>query len=101
MDRLATRASLPTPLADAYFSDFNREYLHGAIIRAMKEKTGYTIDRQSDPDLQALMRRVWANLSRDPYTDVRTQVSQMNERVVKEATGTISTGMLQIGRAHV
>ena len=95
MDRLATRASLPTPLADAYFSDFNREYLHGAIIRAMKEKTGYTIDRQSDPDLQALMRRVWANLSRDPYTDVRTQVSQMNERVVKEATGTISTGMLQ------
>ena len=95
MDRLATRASLPSPLADAYFSDFNREYLHGAIIRAMKEKTGYTIDRQSDPDLQALMRRVWANLSRDPYTDVRTQVSQMNERVVKEATGTISTGMLQ------
>lgn len=94
-DRLPTRQSLPSPLADAYFSDFNREYLHGAIIRAMKDKTGYTIERQSDPDLQALMRRVWANLSRDPYTDVRSQVSQMNARVIKEATDTISTGMLQ------
>ena len=94
-DRLPTRRSLSTPLSDAYFSDFNREYLHGAVIRAMKEKTGYKIDRQSDPDLQALMRRVWTNLSADPYSDVRNQVSKMNDKVVKEATATISTGMLQ------
>ena len=94
-DRLATRMSLPTPLSNAYFSDFNREYLHGAVIRAMKEKTGYQIDRQSDPDLQALMRRVWTNVSGDPYSDVRNQVAKMNDKVVKEATATISTGMLQ------
>jgi hypothetical protein len=94
-DRLPTRRSLPTPLADAYFSDFNREYLHGAVIRSMQEKTGYKIDRQSDADLQALMRRVWTNLSGDPYSDVRNQVSKMNDKVVKEATATISTGMLQ------
>jgi hypothetical protein len=95
MDRLPTRRSLPTPLADAYFSDFNREYLHDAVIRAMKEKTGYQIERQSDPDLQALMRRVWTNLSGDPYSDVRSQVAKMNDRVVKEASDTISTGILQ------
>ena len=94
-DRLATRMSLPTPLSNAYFSDFNREYLHGAVIRAMKEKTGYQIDRQSDPDLQALMRRVWTDVSGDPYSDVRNQVAKMNDKVVKEATATISTGMLQ------
>jgi hypothetical protein len=86
---------LPTPLSNAYFSDFNREFLHGAVIRAMKDKTGYTIERQNDSDLQALMRRVWTNLSGDPYTDVRNQVSKMNDRVVKEASETISTGMLQ------
>jgi hypothetical protein len=95
MDRLPTRHSLPTPLSDAYFSDFNREYLHGAVVRAMKEKTGYQVGRQSDPDLQALMRRIWTNLSADPYTDIRSQVSNMNAKVVKEATGTISTGLLQ------
>jgi hypothetical protein len=58
-------------------------------------KTGYQIERQNDSDLQALMRRVWTNLSGDPYTDVRNQVSKMNDRVVKEATETISTGLLQ------
>lgn len=95
MDRLPTRRSLPTPLADAYFSDFNRESLHNAIVRAMKDKTGYTIERQNDSDLQALMRRIWTNLSGDPYSDVRGQVAKMNDRVVKEATDTISTGLLQ------
>ena len=95
MDALSKRASLPTPLGDAFFSEFNREYLHGAIIRAVHDKFGYTIDRQNDFDLQALMRRVFSNISRDPYTDVRGQVTSMNNRVVKEATDTISTGMLQ------
>jgi hypothetical protein len=95
MEFLPTRRSLPTPLSNAYFSDFNREYLHEAVIRAMKDKTGYTIDRQNDSDLQALMRRVWTNLSGDPYTDVRNQVAKMNDRVVKEASETISTGLLQ------
>lgn len=95
MDTLPIRKALPSPLADAYFSDFNREYLHGAIIRAFKNKTGYTIERQNDFDLQALMRRIWTNLSGDPYSDIRNQVSKMNAQVVKEATDTISTGMLQ------
>ena len=41
------------------------------------------------------MRRVWTNLSGDPYSDVRSQVAKMNDRVVKEASDTISTGILQ------
>jgi len=95
MDAISKRSSLPTPLGDAFFSDFNREYLHGAIVKAVYAKFGYTIDRQNDFDLQALMRRVFSNLAQDPYTDVRGQVSSMNNRVVREATDTISTGMLQ------
>jgi hypothetical protein len=61
----------------------------------MKEKTGYTISRQSDQDLQALMRKVYTDLVQDPNTDIINQVDRMNKRVVKEATSTISTGMLQ------
>lgn len=95
MDAISKRLSLPTPLGDAFFSEFNREYLHGAIVQSVRAKFGYTIDRQNDFDLQALMRRVFANIAQDPYTDVRGQVSSMNGRVVKEATDTISTGMLQ------
>lgn len=83
----------PGPLSDAYFSPFNREYLHGAIVRNVKSKTGMTIDRQSDPDLQALMRSVYNHMMSDPNS--KTDVSKMNDIVVREATKTISTGILQ------
>lgn len=86
---------LPTPLSDAYFSDFNREQIHNGIIAAVQAKTNVTIERQNDSDLQALMKRVWANMARDPYNGVREQVSAMNVQVIKEATATVSTGVLQ------
>jgi hypothetical protein len=86
---------LPTPLSDAFFSDFNREQVHNMIIRSVQAKTGVAIERQNDADLQALMKRVWANMSRDQYNDVRGQVEAMNVQTVKEATATVSTGVLQ------
>ena len=89
---MATRY-LPSPLVDAYFSDFNRESIHDDIISKIQNKTGYTIDRQNDADLQALMRRVYVNMASDPYSNVRDQVKNMNAKVVEEATATISTGM--------
>lgn len=83
------------PLSDAFFSDFNRETIHQEIIRAINKKTGYTIDKQNDADLQALMKRVYVNMMTDPFMNVRGQVESMNDAVVEEATGTIGTGMLQ------
>ena len=83
------------PLSDAFFSEFNRESIHQDIIRAINRKTGYTIDKQNDADLQALMKRVYVNMMTDPYVNVRGQVQSMNNAVVEEATGTIGTGMLQ------
>ena len=86
---------LPTPLTDAFFSDFNREQIHNSIIQSVQAKTGMKIERQNDADLQALMKRVYTNMSRDPYSDVRGQVAAMNAQVAKEATATVSTGVLQ------
>ena len=51
--------------------------------------------QQNDADLQSLMRVVYTDLVRDPMTDVKSQVGAMNAEVVKRATETISTGMLQ------
>lgn len=95
MESKPIRRSTPTPLGDAFFSDFNRETIHSNIISAVSAKTGVTIAKQSDADLQALMRAVYTDLVRNPYTDVRQQVSSMNAEVVKRAIGTISTGVLQ------
>lgn len=86
---------LPSPLTDAFFSDFNREQIHNGIISTVQAKTGVSIERQNDADLQALMKRVYANMARNPYGAVREQVSAMNAQVVKEATATVSTGVLQ------
>lgn len=83
----------PSPLSDAFFSPFNREYLHGAIIRNVKTKTGMTIDRQNDADLSALMHNVYMHMMSNPES--KSQVAQMNDVVVREATKTIQTGILQ------
>ena len=89
------RLSTPTPLGNAYFSDFNRESLHSTIIDVIKSKTGYEVDRQNDAGLQSLMRVVYTDFVEDPNTDVRSQVSRMNAEVIRRATQTVSTGMLQ------
>jgi hypothetical protein len=89
------RLSTPTPLGNAFFSDFNREYLHNSIVSKIKSMTGYEVDRQNDAGLQSLMRVVYTDLVTDPYTDVKSQVSAMNSEVLSRATETISTGMLQ------
>ena len=86
---------LPSPLADAYFSDFNKETIQDQIVQKIKDETGVEIQRQSYAALDSLMKTVWANKRRDTFSDVRNQVSLLNAGVVKEATATISTGLLQ------
>lgn len=95
MDSRVIRLGVDTPLSSAFFSEFNRESIHADIIQRMREKTGHTLQRQNDSDLQALMRKVYIDLVQDPMTEVQSQVKKMNAQVVKEATATISTGMLQ------
>lgn len=85
----------PSPLTNAFFSEFNRESLQRAMQAEIKARTGYAIDKQNDADLQALMHRVYVNMAADPFTDVRGQLDRMNAAVVREATGTIVTGVLQ------
>jgi hypothetical protein len=94
-DKKPVRLSTPTPLGDAFFSDFNRESIHTSLISYTKSKTGIEIEKQRDDDLQTLMRTVYTDLVRDPMTNVRQQVSTMNNEVVKRAFSQISTGLLQ------
>jgi hypothetical protein len=58
-------------------------------------KTGYVIDRQSDSDLQAIMKSVYIRMAYDEYQDIRGQVSKMNAAVVSEAGRMVMTGILQ------
>jgi len=84
-----------TPVSTAFKSPMNQERLQFMIRDSVKNLTGYSIDRQDDQDLRALMGRVFTNMIGDPYRDVQGQVSRMNAQVVKEATDTIATGVAQ------
>ena len=86
---------LPTPLTDAYFSEFNREQIHSQIISSVQAKTGQTIDRQNDQDLQVLMKKVYTQMARNQYDNIRPQIEAMNVQVVKEAVPMIVTGVNQ------
>ena len=92
---MASYKKYSTPLSDTFLSPFNREYLHGAIMKNVRARSGMNIDRQNDADLQALMNRVYDQARADPYASVQSQVSKMNDIVVQEATKTIMTGILQ------
>lgn len=94
-DRKPIRLSVFTPLGNAFFSDFNKEKIQSSISSEIRAQTGYDLGRQNDGDVQSLMRVVYTDLAADPYTDVRNQVARMNSEVIKRATATISTGMLQ------
>ena len=91
---MATRIE-PTPLSNSYFSDFNRESLHLAIIEEALKRTGYVIDRQSDGDLQAYMKAVYVNMMRDPFQNVKGQLEAMNSAVVTQAMRDVIPGVLQ------
>lgn len=86
---------LPTPLSDAFFSDFNREIIQQKLISDIKDKTGYTIDRQPDADVQGLMRKVYINMASNYYDNVRQQVETMNAKVLEDAESQVMTGVLQ------
>lgn len=91
---MATRIE-PTPLSNSFFSDFNRESLHLAIIEEARKRTGYVIDRQSDGDLQAYMKAVYVNMLRDPFQNVKGQLDAMNSAVVTQAMRDVVPGVLQ------
>ena len=89
------RQSVWTPLGNAFFSEFNRASIHSGIVDYIKTQTGYEVSQQNDAAVQSLMRVVYTDLVADPYTNIRQQVSAMNAEVLKRATSTVSTGLLQ------
>jgi membrane carboxypeptidase/penicillin-binding protein len=86
---------LPTPLSNAFFSDFNRETIHNNLISKIKDETGYVIDRQNDADIQGLMRKVYVNMAGNEYDNVKNNVGTMNSKVIDEASQFVLTGVLQ------
>jgi hypothetical protein len=90
-----------TPLNTLFFSSFNVNLLQRAIRQDFKNKTGISIDYQSEDDLYGIMRVVFINNSGDHNVRVNEQVKMMNDMVIKTAVSQIQSGVSQyMGYVH-
>lgn len=85
----------PTPLNQAFFSQFNQETVQKLIRQNIYNQFKIKIDKQSPSDILAIMRMVFINNSADPYSDVYAQVKYMNGVTMKVACKQIETGLAQ------
>ncbi len=84
-----------TPVSTAFRSVMNQERIQFMIRDKVKDMTSYSIDRQDEGDLRALMGKVYTNMVGDPYRDIQGQVARMNAQVSNEAAQTIAVGLAQ------
>ena len=90
-----------TPLNTLFFSSFNVNLLQRAIRQDFKNKTGISIDYQSEDDLYGIMRVVFINNSGGHNVRVNEQVKMMNEMVIKTGVSQIQSGVSQyMGYVH-
>lgn len=84
-----------TPLSLAFFSKMNRARIQDVLARKVSAELKFQIGPQNDDDLYVLMKNVFSRAFVDPYTDVASQVNDLNAQTVKEAFGIMKPKILQ------
>jgi hypothetical protein len=77
-------ALISNPLSEIYFSDVNFEALQGAIryrVYVESDKK-YKIGRQSDTELQIVMRSIYYQYSKNLPFDITGQVKVLNKKIL-------------------
>lgn len=86
-----------SPLLEAFFSVPNTDVIQNKLRAYIKNKTGYVIDRQSDTDLQIIMRKVYGEHASDPVNQtpdvVAREVSRLNDIVLGITGPMVASGV--------
>ena len=82
-----------TPLSAAFFAQANIDALQARLRGIIHEKTGYTIDRQSDEQLLIVMRYVYVQSAR--HVGGAREVRRLNELVLVEIVPQVGSGLAQ------
>jgi len=86
-----------SPLVRAFFSEQNLETVQRLLRDAVRSKTGFAIDRQSDEQLLIVMRAVFADRAANVPRDVPAEVRRLNEAVIS----TLFNGVVSNMTAHL
>jgi hypothetical protein len=74
-----------TSLSESYFSKENVDYVQDEIIKRVYKQTGHVISRQSDMNLQIIMRSIYLQYGKNLPCQIKEQVLELDEEVIKEA----------------
>ncbi len=78
-----------SPLNDLFFSSQNVEFIHRNIINKVSNQTGFKISRQSDTELQIIMRSIFLQYSKNQPCNLKEQVMELNRKVLNYAVDRI------------
>jgi len=80
-----------TPLSQRYFSKSNLDTIQNRIIQEIKinPEGGYDISRQSDLQVQIIMRSTFLSYSKNSYNNIEEQILVLNNKVINYAVKNI------------
>jgi hypothetical protein len=95
-DSLASVMEL-TNVAQTYFSKANVDDVQSALMERVfiESKGQYKIGRQSDLQLQIIMRSIYLSYGKNLPTHIREQVAELNRYVVDECMNTVMPNIQQ------
>ena len=80
-----------SPLNQLFFSTENVELIHRNIISRVSNITGFKIGRQSDTELQIIMRSIFLQYSKNQPCNLKQQVMDLNKVVLDYSVERITT----------
>lgn len=83
----------PTPTSRMFFAADNVERLQTKLRDVIRRRTGHVIDRQSDEELQVVMRYVFVQNGR--HEGGIAEVRRLNELVLAEVVPIVGAGLAQ------
>jgi hypothetical protein len=78
------RIHVETSLTESYFSRENADLIQQELLKRIYNQTGYVISRQSDMNLQIIMRSIYLQYGKNLPCQIKEQVIELNEEVLKE-----------------
>lgn len=85
----------PTILSGVFFSRKNINNVQNKIKKGIKDLTGYDIGNQSEEELEIIMRSIYLQFSKNSDCEIQSQISQLNEEVLKYSVKNIYTNVKQ------
>jgi len=82
-----------TVLNSSFFQQANLERIQAMLRKQFRDETGISIDRQNPRDVMTFMRYVYINNATNPYGDVTSQISRMNQQVVDKMLPQVREGV--------